>query len=177
MSPFYKVESKEFAQSYKRIQFLLWNLKSFNVCCPFCVDSSTSVYEFISASNATRASHVSNGAGQTIFKVWNMSKCLIWPSGVFPLEPAGVKNHFCHVQPPFFNFVEINLGPAYNTPIAISRNREDNREENPSPSPKCRTIHQTGPLTVHTSQGHSLEMFLIICLLADVLQSFLGKSR
>lgn len=63
MSPLYKVESKKFTESHQKIQFLLWNLKSFNVCCPPCLGSSASVYGFITASNATRASHVSNGAG------------------------------------------------------------------------------------------------------------------
>lgn len=100
-----------------------------------------------------------------------------WPSGVFPLEPARAKNSFCHKQPQFLNFVLINLGPAHNTLIAFSRKREGKRGENPSPSPKCTTIHHTGLFTVDTSQGHTMGMLLIICLLADVLHSLLGKSR
>lgn len=103
-----------------------------------------------------------------------------WLSGVFPLESARVKKYFCHMQPQLFNFAEINLGPARNTPFsrtAFSRNREGNREENLSLSPKCTTIHQKGLLTADTSQGHSVGMLLIICLLADVLQSLPGKSR
>lgn len=80
-------------------------------------------------------------------------------------------------SPNFSILFKLNGDHHHNTPIAFSRNREGNREENPSPSPKGTTVHQAGLLPVDISQGHIMGVLLIICLLADVLQSLLGKSR
>lgn len=150
MSPFYKVESKKFTQSYKKYSFSCEILSIlFSLCGLLCL--CVWVYHCLKCHQSSPCFQWRRNSTTSNFSV-----------------PGGLLEFFlwsqldCHTQPQFLNFVEINLGPAHNTLIAFSRNREGNREENPSPSPKCLTIHQTGLLIVDTSQGHSLGMFLII---------------
>lgn len=127
----------------------------------------------------TRASHVSNGAETLPPATFQGVRPAQVPDGLLEFFLWGQLEWKATPTTHSLSF-SILLKLIWDQPTTLhsifhKQGKEQRRES--FPLSKCRTIHQTGLLTADTSQRHSLGMFLIICLLADVPQYLLGKSR
>lgn len=182
MSNFYKRESKTLHSPAKKKQFLMWNLSLF-VYAVLSVRTHLllCVWVYCCLEYGQGAPCSQRSRGSAARKLFLDVKPLQVLSDLLELFIRSwvewEQNTFATHSIDFAILFKLDWDHHCDTPIASSRNREGKREENPSPSHKQTTVHETGLLSVNIFQEHSMKVLLSICLLADVLQSLLGKSR